>query len=142
MGTVGIGNGTEDKGESGSAARATAVGVGAVEDRAGAVGVGQEQVRVFLVFICSIVGELGDRKMGSWQVGSDSCLGPGRFCVTPYRVVRRAGPTSRGGASGTKRSSGRAGTKHYLIVPRVVLGPCFFGPCLVPLIVPGPFENL
>jgi hypothetical protein len=42
-----------------------------------------------------------------------SCLRPGRLRAALYRAVPRAGPTGRGGGPGTKRPSGRAGTRHY-----------------------------
>jgi hypothetical protein len=51
--------------------------------------------------------------MGCWQAGPDSCLRPGRFRAAPYRAVPRAGPPCWGRGPGTKRLSGRAGTKHY-----------------------------
>jgi hypothetical protein len=83
----------------------------AVWDSGGGGG-GCNWVRFFL-FICSIIGGLGEGKMGCWQAGPDSCLRPGRFRAAPYRVVPRAGPPCWGRGPGTKRLSGRAGTKHY-----------------------------
>jgi hypothetical protein len=51
--------------------------------------------------------------LGRWQARPPSCLRPGRLRAALYRAVPRAGPTGRGGGPGTKRPSGRAGTRHY-----------------------------
>jgi hypothetical protein len=85
----------------------------------GGMGIGRRRGRLqqgklgSFVFICSIIGGLGEGKMGCWQAGPDSCLRSGHFRAAPYRAVFRAGPTGRDGGPGTKRSSGRAGTRHY-----------------------------
>jgi hypothetical protein len=77
----------------------------------GGMGLGRRRGRLqlgklgFFLFICSIIGGLGEGKMGCWQAGPDSCR--------PYRAVPRAGPPCWGRGPGTKRLSGRAGTKHY-----------------------------
>jgi hypothetical protein len=77
-------------------------GGGRTEEEEGAAATGQ--VRFFL-FICSIIGGLGEGKMGCWQAGPDSCLRPGRFRAAPYRAVPRAGPPCWGRGPGTKRLS-------------------------------------
>jgi hypothetical protein len=53
------------------------------------------------------------RKDGLLAGRAPSCLTLGRHRAAPYRAVPRAGPTGRGGGPGTKRPSGRAGTRHY-----------------------------
>jgi hypothetical protein len=57
----------------------------------------------------------GGRK---WEPGRNLGLVGGNCYQADYRAgknraVLRAGPTCRGGGPSTKRSSGRAGTKHY-----------------------------
>jgi hypothetical protein len=102
----------------------------------GGMGLGRRRGRLqlgklgFFLFICSIIGGLGEGKMGCWQAGPDSCLRPGRFRAAPIGPclgpARHAGVAAQAlkdypavpALSTIDRASGRAWTMLFRIVFR------------------------
>jgi hypothetical protein len=114
------------RGEEADAKRRTRSGEGRGENEMGARVPGRGGApAAYIAAVPRLIQRLGGadptdrRKPGrgtggeSCQAGPTTCLMPGRLWAALYQAVPRAGPTGRGGGPGTKRPSGRAGTRHY-----------------------------